>query len=219
VSRLLVVDPSVAYPEDDGVATVLRGWPGEAAVLQPALRPGDGPAPGSSYEVAGVVVLGSRASVHDDVPWLRGLGAWLDPILAGAVRVPLFGICFGHQLVAHRAGGVVGPLAGGRELGLRETLLQGGRLLPGRRSLRVVASHAEEVKRLPFGYRAVASRERVPVDGLEHDRLPIFGFQFHPEARGSFLAARGLDPAAIGAAAEDGDRLIAAFHRLALEAS
>ncbi len=220
--RLLVIDPSVAYPEEECVATVLDGWPGEAQVLLPALRPGDGPGRGSDYDVDGIVVLGSRASVHDDRPWLRELGAWLSPVLEGEKRIPLLGICFGHQLIAERAGGEVGLMNGdgSTELGIRETVLEGGRLVPGRRILRVVASHKEAVKTAPRGYKIVARRERVPVDGLEHESLPIFGFQFHPEARESFLEARGfeglqMDPTMIAGSEE----LLSAFRRLALSRS
>lgn len=218
MKRLLVVDPSVAYPEDEGIATVLRGWPGESVIAQPGLRPGDGPASSTPYDVDGIVVMGSRASVHDDVPWLRDLGAWLDPILSGTVRIPLLGICFGHQLIAQRAGGIVGELANGaHELGVKESRFDGSRLVPGRTSLLVVASHGEEVKTVPDGYRVVAVRDRVPVDGIEHERLPIFGVQFHPEARESFLEARALDASALATAGADGDRLIAAFQRVVLE--
>ncbi len=218
--RLVVIDPSIAWPEDEGTAILLRGWTGDAVVLQPALRPGDGPAPGTGYDVAGVVVMGSRASALDDRPWLRELSAWLDPILNGSVPRPVFGICFGHQLIAQRAGGVVGPIgpAGAEEMGMRETCFDRCRLAPELCRMRVVASHGEAVHTLPAGYRVVASRERVPIDAFEHEHLPIFGVQFHPEARASFLAARGLDPTGVDeAAAADCDRLIAAFQRLATD--
>lgn len=216
--RLVVIDPSIAWPEDEGTAILLHGWPGDSLVLQPALRPGDGPAPGTGYDFAGVVIMGSRASVLDDRPWLRELGAWLDPILDGSVPRPVFGICFGHQLIAQRAGGIIGPVdpCGAHEMGVRETRFDRCRLVPEPCRMRVVASHGEAAHTLPAGYRIVASRERVPIDAFEHERLPIFGVQFHPEARASFLAARGLDPAAVDATgAAECDRLIAAFHRLA----
>ena len=66
--RLLVIDPSILHAEEEGVAEVLEGWPGDARVLHPALVPGDGPRPGEPFECDGVVVMGSAASVHDDRP-------------------------------------------------------------------------------------------------------------------------------------------------------
>lgn len=202
------------------MAQVLLGWPGEERVLRPALDPGDGPFPGHDYDADGVVVLGSRASVHDGLDWMRALAAWLDPVLRGDPELPVLGICFGHQLIAHMAGGEVGFVHpdGAKEVGIEETLFDGSRLVPGRRSLRVVASHREEVKVAPRGYRVVARRGSIAVDGMEHERLPIFSFQFHPEARGEFLAHAGADPACLDLrVVEEGGILLGAFRRLVLD--
>jgi len=220
--RLLVIDPSIVYPETEGTATIVAGWGGEADVRMPSLRPGDGPGPGFGYDYDGVVLMGSRASVEDDHSWLRELAEWLDPLLDGRRALPLFGICFGHQLIAHRAGGSVGHVRPDRKilLGEETSVLEGGRLIPGRTELRVVSSHCEEVKALPAGYRVTARRAGILVDGLEHERLPVFGFQFHPEARGDFLGSRGATPACVcAAAAADGDRLMRAFFELVRRAS
>ncbi len=219
--RLLLIDPSVQYPEEECVETLVRAWPGEGVVLRPALRPGDGPGPGFGYDAEGVAILGSRASVEDDLVWLRGLEAWIDPILDGSRPMPLLGICFGHQLVAKRAGGAVGLVHedGAPILGVVETSLEDSRLAPGASRMRVVASHREHVTRPAPGYRVVARRAHVPADGLEHQRLPIFTFQFHPEARAGFLETRGLDPLRLTEEMIDRwDRLILAFHRVALSA-
>src|SRR6185436_4156911 len=172
-------------------------------VLQPGLKPGDGPAPGDGYDAAGVVLMGSRASVHDDLPWLSPLGHWLDPILDGKTAIPLLGICFGH---ADRK----------QELGLQETVLAGSRLVPDLDRMRVVVSHNEEVKDLPAGYRVVATRGGIRIDGMEHETLPIFSYQFHPEARREFLSERkvdltGLDEDAVAKMS----RLLAAFRAVA----
>lgn len=215
---LWVIDPSIEHPEDQGVREVLEGWPGSSRVFRPA-RDGDGPAPETGYDVQGVVLLGSMASVHDSLPWMEPLGAWLDPILRGRVLCPLLGICFGHQLIAQRSGGTVGFLHRDRRklTGVATTELEGSRLIQGRRSLSVVVSHREEVQRRPPGYRTVARRSSVACDGMEHETLPIFAFQFHPEAREEFAGRAGIDPAAIDARVrEDSRRLLEAFRRQVL---
>jgi GMP synthase-like glutamine amidotransferase len=217
--RLLVIDPSIVWPEDEGVAETVGDWPGEVRVVRPALRPGDGPRPGDGCDADGIVLLGSRASANDDLPWLRDLGGWLEPILRGETPVPLLGICFGHQLVAKLAGGTIGFVHEDRnaELGVRESTFDGSRLLPDARRIRVVASHSEEAKAFPAGYRIVARRPPVAADALEHERLPIFTVQFHPEARASFLTRRGVDPSPLDARAiEDNARLLASFRRVVL---
>ena len=163
-------------------------------VLPPGLEPGDGPRPGDGYEAAGIVLLGSSASVHDDLPWLHELTAWLRPLLDGSRELPVLGVCFGHQLIAHMGGAEVGNLRrdGSKESGARETRVEGWSLLPGRHDVRVVVSHREEVKTIPAGYRVVARRTGVPLDGLEHERLPVSTFQFHPEARDEFATHAGI---------------------------
>lgn len=218
--RMLVIDPSIVWPEDAGVAEIRGDFSGEVRVLRPALR-GDGPGPGDGYDFDAVVLMGSRASVHDDLPWLADLGRWLDPLLDGSVVRPLLGICFGHQLVAHRAGAEVRRVNadGSEERGVQLTRFAPCRLVPEGGSLRVVTSHGEEVAGAPEGFRGVAARERVGVDALEHDRLPVFTVQFHPEAREEFLRRRGLGPHPEEARAfEDQSRILKRFRTLALQA-
>lgn len=219
-STLWVIDPSINNPEHEAVNLILEDWPGTARVFRPVMSPGDGPDPATGYQAGGIVLMGSAASVHDSLPWLDGLSAWLDPILGGAVRLPLLGICFGHQLIAHRAGGRVGFLRDDRSkrLGVESSELSGGRLLPGRHELRVVVSHREAVTAPPPRYRMVARRPGVDIDGLEHAELPLFSFQFHPEAGMEFAGHVGLDPGLleprVGA---DSRKLLGAFRRAVLD--
>ncbi len=216
--RLLIIDPSIVWPEDEGVDAIVGDWPGPRRVVRPALDPGSGPRPGDGYHAAAVVVMGSRASVRDDVPWLRDLRAWLSPIVTGTVPLPLLGICFGHQLIAAVAGAPVGRVHpdGHEERGIQECRFADCRLVPGGGTLRVVASHGEEAKSVPAGFRAVARRPAVEIDALEHESLPIFGVQFHPEAGASFLRTRSIpeDPRE-SRAFEEQTRLLARFRGIA----
>jgi GMP synthase-like glutamine amidotransferase len=219
VPRLWIVDPAVVRAEDEGVAEVLHGWPGTSRLFRPALEPASGPRPDTGYDADAVVLLGSRASVHDDHAWLRDLAAWLRPIVAGEVRIPVLGICFGHQLLGHLAGARVGPLrADGSKLAAVVTSrCEGGRLVPGPRELRVVASHRERISEPRPGWRVTARRPEVEYDGIEHERLPLFGFQFHPEARTAFAASAGIAPTEIDERLRrDSAELLSAFRALVL---
>jgi GMP synthase-like glutamine amidotransferase len=197
--RLWIVDPSIRIAEEQGIGEVLRGWLGASRVFRPGLRRGDGPGPETGHATDGIVVLGSSASVHDREGWIEGLAAWLRPVVFGEIELPLLGICFGHQLIAHLAGGEVGYLRPdrGRRFGIETSRLAGGRLVAGERELRVVVSHREEVRRVPPGFEVTAGRAGVTADGLEHRTLPVFSFQFHPEAREEFAVHSGIDPAQI----------------------
>jgi GMP synthase-like glutamine amidotransferase len=209
-----VIDPSLHNAEDQAVAEVLRGWEGTSRLFRPALAPGDGPDPGTGYPTGAVVLLGSAASVYDTHAWIPALASWIRPILRGKERIPLLGVCFGHQLIAHLAGGRVDFVdeSHSKTVGVERTRLTGGRLLPGEHVLNVVVSHREEVKRAPDGYRVTARRDSTPIDGLEHRTLPIFTFQFHPEAREEFARRAGIPSALIDdRLCHDSGRVLAAF--------
>ena len=213
--RLWVIDPSVHEAEDQCVAEVLDGWEGDRRVFRPSID-GDGPLPATGYDSDGVVLLGSAASVHEDLAWQHRLSEWLLPILDGTRPLPLLGVCYGHQLIAHLAGGRVGFMHEDRhkELGPRRTSISNSRLLPGTHELKVLASHAEIVEAMPEGYTVNACRAGVAIDGMEHAVRPIFAFQFHPEARDQFARSRGLAPSLIDETlVRDSRRLLAAFRR------
>jgi GMP synthase-like glutamine amidotransferase len=204
-----VIDPALNSPEDQGVAEVLKGWSGESRLFRPALD-GDGPAPGDGYDVDAVVLMGSAVSVYQDLPWLDSLRKWLRPIIDGQQQRPLLGICFGHQLIAQMAGARVDWLESSREkrVGVERTEVRGSRLLAEDADLRVVVSHRETVIEAPRDYRVTASRPGVPYDGLEHETLEIFSYQFHPEARDEFAARSGIPAAEIDASVRADSRLL-----------
>ncbi len=210
---LLIVDPGVETREEQGAAEFARAWPGDVRVLVSVLDD-DGPRPGEDYGAAAIVILGSKASVEDEFGWLASLSQWLKPIIQGEVVKPVFGICFGHQLIAHLAGASVGFLHEdhSKSVGMRTTTFTGGRLLPAGTSMKVLASHAEEARDVPPGFVTVATRAGSVRDAFEHHSLPIFSVQFHPEGRELFASRLGIEPSSVDAGFVAGSRrLIEAF--------
>ena len=139
-----------------------------------------------------IVLSGGPKSVHVD-------GApRLDPAIY-ELGVPILGICYGAQLVAHQLGG--GVARGGRgEYGRTElTLMAPSTLLPGptgREPLTVWMSHFDAVTRLPDGFVATASTPDAPMAVIESPERRVWGVQHHPEVvhseRGQELLARFL---------------------------
>ncbi|MFH1786904.1 MAG: glutamine-hydrolyzing GMP synthase [archaeon] len=97
--------------------------------------------------------------------------------------VPVLGICYGHQLIAHMLGGKVVP-SKQREYGFSvlrhkpgSTLLKG--LKPEER---IWMSHGDTVSELPPGFKGIASTPKIKIAAFEGPN-GIYGVQFHPEVR------------------------------------
>ena len=109
---------------------------------------------------SGAIVTGSGAMVTDRLPWSEASAAWLrDAAHAG---LPLLGICYGHQLIAHALGGEVGYNPAGREMGTLDIDLQDEAgddpLFVGLpRQFAVQATHLQTVLALPDGARLLAT--------------------------------------------------------------
>jgi GMP synthase (glutamine-hydrolysing) len=178
---------------------------GEVAVLDVERGAADLPSPEG---FAGAIVTGSGAMVTDRHPWSERSAAWLGD--AARAGVPLLGICYGHQLLAHALGGEVGDNPAGREMGTVEietvpaatadALFAG---LPARFAAQ--ATHLQSVLRMPDGATLLA---RSAGDACHAFRWgeAAWGVQFHPEfsathmrgyvdARRVALAREGFDPA------------------------
>ena len=214
---LWIIDPSMETAETQGVEMIARLWGGDTRLFRPALCPGEGPDSGTTGERAGIVLMGSAASPHADHRWLKDLSDFLRPLILGTSPAPLFGICFGHQLMACIAGGEVGYLHVDRRkrLGIEETFHSSeSRLVPSGKAS-VLVSHREIVTRPPADFVTVACRDGVSHDALEHPALPLFSVQYHPEAGGDFAAHAALTEADLAEGVRPhGDALLMAFMRV-----
>jgi GMP synthase (glutamine-hydrolysing) len=143
--------------------------------------------PDDVENLAGVILSGGPASVTDTA----GPSLGFDPL---GLAVPVLGICFGHQLLASRAGGTVARGKVG-EYGLAEVHLDSdSRLFAGiPPHQRVWMSHQDSVTKLPEGYHATASSPNLTNAAFESDEKPIFGLQFHPEVHHTACGETVLD--------------------------
>ncbi len=137
----------------------------------------------AAVECAGVVITGSHAMVTDDLPWSVKLEEWIPSLLVA--RIPLFGICYGHQLLARAAGGQVGFHPRGKEIGTVAVHLLPDRandalfrLLP--KSFFVHVTHSQTVLRLPPSAIRLAVNNHEPNHAFRLGDC-AWGVQFHPE--------------------------------------
>jgi len=128
------------------------------------------------WKPKGIILSGGPNSVYDEnVPTA-------EPSLL-ETGIPVLGLCYGMQLLAHLSGGKV-IRANRREYGRAEVRIQGGRLFQAfgkGEETPVWMSHGDHVDTPPPGYCVTASSDNSPVAAFEHVDQPLFGVQFHPE--------------------------------------
>jgi GMP synthase (glutamine-hydrolysing) len=134
-------------------------------------------------DFAGVLITGSGAMVTERLDWSERSADWLrDAANAGR---PLFGICYGHQLLAHALGGSVDYNPRGREMGTVSVALHadasGDALfaeLPER--FDVHTTHLQSVLKLPDDATRLASSDKDDCQAFRWQKN-VWGVQFHPE--------------------------------------
>jgi GMP synthase (glutamine-hydrolysing) len=96
--------------------------------------------------------------------------------------VPVLGICYGEQLMAHMLGGRVGKSTH-REFGHGNLhIAKKGKLFAGLpKTLSVWNSHGDRLEKLPKGFEAIASTENSPYATIQDAKRDFYGIQFHPE--------------------------------------
>lgn len=126
-------------------------------------------------QVRGIILSGGPDSVYEcDSPkvpeGLFGLG------------IPVLGICYGHQLMAHVLGGKVKP-GKVKEYGTAKiTVCKNNSLFSGiQKSQTVWMSHGDEVEKLPDGFEVLASNGTCKYTAIADLEKKLYGLQFHPE--------------------------------------
>jgi GMP synthase (glutamine-hydrolysing) len=155
--------------------------------------------------------------VTDREPWtLRG-----EELLRRlvAARVPVLGICYGHQMLGQALGGLVEKNPHGREIGtvkveqLESDPILGALPLHEGRRYPINATHVDAVTRLPPGARLLAKTTLDPNSAVRFGEH-TWGVQFHPEfdsevmrayieTRRELLLAENLDPEQLLGAIEE----------------
>ncbi|HEX5420384.1 MAG TPA: glutamine amidotransferase [Gammaproteobacteria bacterium] len=189
-------------------SAVGEAWPGAWSAADITTNSFVSPEPA---QLAGVIVTGSPARIADQAPWMVRVQQALRELVAE--RVPVLGICFGHQLLGMALGGSCGPNPLGREIGsvrLRSYSRSSSRSLDdplfsaAPQSFLVSMTHLDAVLELPPGAAVLGATDldrHAAVRFGEH----AWGVQFHPEmgaeiigayidARRDALRSEGLDP-------------------------
>jgi len=124
----------------------------------------------------GIVISGGPSSVREeDSPTVP------EDILSG--KVPVLGICYGMQLIAHMLGGVVkkGPFAEYGKATVNVTDPNADIFYGVSSPLQVWMSHWDYVEQPPKGFKVAARSESGMIASIYNDDLNVWALQFHPE--------------------------------------
>jgi GMP synthase (glutamine-hydrolysing) len=123
----------------------------------------------------GLILSGGPASVYD-----KG-APHPDPKIF-SLRIPVLGICYGMQLMAHHLGGEV-EFSARREYGPGMLhITNSSQLFEGiGEQIDIWSSHGDKVTRLPAGFRPAARTENSKFAAIENPERRLYGLQFHPE--------------------------------------
>src|SRR6201999_3593478 len=168
----------------------------------------------AAMQPKGVILSGGRASVLDkDAP--------LAPMAIFEAGVPVLGICYGEQAMAHQLGGKV---EGGhhREFGRAEIeVTQDCALMAGvwerGQKYPVWMSHGDRVTAPPPGFRVVATSPNAPIAMIADEARRFYATQFHLEVVHTPHGAALLRNFVRGIAGSAGDWTMRAFKDEAIE--
>lgn len=129
-----------------------------------------------AFGARGIILSGGPSSVHDEGAPMADPGIF-------SLGVPVLGICYGMQLMAHQLEGAV-EKAERREYGPASIDLDTESVLfldVERENVRVWMSHGDRILHLPPGFTVLAHSENSPIAAMGDSVRNLFGVQFHPE--------------------------------------
>lgn len=126
------------------------------------------------YKPPGIILSGGPASVYENN------APTIDPRIFKN-NIPILGICYGLQLIAHLLGGKV--IKGNKEYGPEKLkIIHSSPLFKNLPKTFIVwMSHGDEVVKLPENFKSIAQTDAVKNTAIQSSNLKIFGVQFHPE--------------------------------------
>ncbi len=123
----------------------------------------------------GIILSGGPSSIYE-----KGSPVVNPDILE--LGIPVLGICYGMQFMAHTLGGVV-THAEKREYGFAELSIgrADGMFADVASPTRCWMSHGDSIERLPEDFEITASTSNTPIAAIAHRQKQLYGLQFHPE--------------------------------------
>ena len=99
------------------------------------------------------------------------------------IKIPILGICFGHQMIALQYGGFVKKMREDRDFQDIEIFEESALFSRLPRIIQMQEDHCEFAS-VPQNFKLLASSDNCFNEAMQHNELQIYGVQFHPEVSG-----------------------------------
>jgi len=165
----------------------------------------------AAQNASGLILSGGPSSVYDEgAPQLDP--AILDLTLEDGSPMPILGVCYGLQAMAHVLDGEVQP-ADKREFGRAAIQIDNeARLFTGiPEGSQVWMSHGDKMTKMPSGYEVIAHTSNAPIAAVRSTERPHFGVQFHPEVHHTEYGRQIIENFALRICGCSGDWSAASF--------
>ncbi|MET3618126.1 GMP synthase (glutamine-hydrolyzing) [Peptoniphilus olsenii] len=126
-------------------------------------------------EIGGIIFTGGPNSVYEEN------SPQIDKEIF-EFGIPILGLCYGMQLMAHTLGGKVVAAPKEREFGKTEIVTKNSKIFDELdENQKVWMSHVDRVEKLPAGFEIVANSKNCPIAAMENLDKNLYALQFHPE--------------------------------------
>jgi len=143
----------------------------------------------------GFILTGSEYSANDDFPWLKKVKNFIQELLTIQDGPRLFGICFGHQIIAKVVGGTIGRNPIQQDVVKTETIQIEDQLAEtdffrscygNRNYFQISEAHGESVLDIPKQYHILGKSETCDIELVLWNKRTI-SVQGHPEFTKTFM--------------------------------
>ncbi len=133
------------------------------------------------------------------------------------LNIPILGLCYGMQFIAHALGGKV-TVAERREFGKTALQVEDVELFADiSNPTQVWMSHADRVTEVPQGFEIIAKTENCPVAAMQNTEKKIYAMQYHPEVNHSLEGKKMLKNFIVNICGEARDWTMAAYAQQAIQ--
>ncbi len=138
------------------------------------------PLPENPYDFDGYLITGGNQTVYEDHPWQNRLMDFIRVL--HKEKIPLVGVCYGHQAIAHALGGIVELSEKGYGIGIKDcqVIYKPDWMQHAPETVSLYSMHKQQVKKLPEGAISFLTSDFCKEAGFVIGNH-MFAIQQHPD--------------------------------------